>query len=99
MVEWLEGRGVPASDPGRVHTEGRAARQALEDARDRVAEMLGTRPRQVVFTSGGTEWVNAAPWAATTAHNGSPVVLSGIEHSSVRQASERSAPVITVVVD
>ena len=66
MVDWLEGRGVPAADPGRVHTEGRAARQALEDAHDRVAEMLGTRPRQVVFTSGATESVNAATWAATT---------------------------------
>jgi cysteine desulfurase len=99
MVDWLEGGSVPAADPGRVHTEGRAARQALEDARDRVAEMLGTRPRQVVFTSGATESVNAATWAATTAHRGSAVVLSGVEHSSVRQASERSAPVITVQVD
>src|ERR1700733_6033424 len=98
MVEWLEGRGVPAADPGRVHAEGRAARQALEDARERVAAMLGTRPRQVVFTSGATESVNAATWAATRAHPG-PVVLAGVEHSSVRQASERWAPLITVPVD
>jgi cysteine desulfurase len=99
MVEWLEGRGVPPADPGRVHAEGRAARQALEDARDQVANLLGTRPRQVVFTSGATESVNAATWAATRDRPGQPVVLAGVEHSSVRQASERSAPIIAVPVD
>jgi cysteine desulfurase len=99
MVEWLEGRGAPAADPGRVHAEGRVARQALEDARDQVAAMLGARPRQVVFTSGATESINAATWAAAAARPGQPVVLAGVEHSSVRQASERSAPLIPVPVD
>ena len=98
-VEWFEGRGVPAADPGRVHAEGRAARQALEDAREQVSILLGARPRQVVFTSGATESVNSATWGATQAHPHQPVVLAGIEHSSVRQASERSAPVVTVRVD
>ena len=37
-------------------------RATLEDARDRVAALFGVRPRQVVFTSGGTEAVNAAVW-------------------------------------
>jgi cysteine desulfurase len=99
MVDWLEGRGVQVADPGRVHTEGRAARQALEDARDQVASMLGTRSRQVVFTSGATESVNAATWAATRAHLGRPILLAGVEHSSVRQASERSAHIIELPVD
>ena len=99
MVEWLEGRGAPAADPGRVHAEGRAAREALEDAREQVAAMLGTRPRQVIFTSGATESVNAATWAATQSRPGQPVMLAGVEHSSVRQAAERSAPLITVPVD
>jgi cysteine desulfurase len=99
IVDWFEGRGVPAADPGRVHTEGRAAREALEDARDQVAALLGTRPRQVVFTSGATESVNAATWGATRSRPGQPILLAGVEHSSVRQASERSAPVITLPVD
>ena len=42
-----------AADPGRVHTEGRLARAVVEDARDSVAALFGTRPRQVIFTSGG----------------------------------------------
>ena len=55
MLPWLS-----AADPGRVHTEGRMARAALEDARQQVAELVGTRSRQVVFTSGATEAINAA---------------------------------------
>ena len=60
MLAWTE-LGVTA-DPGRVHTEGRMARVALEDARDQVAALFGVRPRQVVLTSGGTEAVNTAVW-------------------------------------
>ena len=56
MLPWLAQPG----DPGRVHAEGRAARVALEDAREQVALFFGARPREVVFTSGGTESVNAA---------------------------------------
>ena len=56
MLPWLAQPG----DPGRVHSEGRAARAALEDAREQVAAFFGARPREVIFTSGGTESVNAA---------------------------------------
>jgi len=51
MLPWLGG---PA-DPGRVHTEGRLARAAVEEARERVAGLLGARAREVVFTSGAIE--------------------------------------------
>ncbi|MGH9017644.1 MAG: aminotransferase class V-fold PLP-dependent enzyme, partial [Acidimicrobiales bacterium] len=107
MVGWLSTAGSPAvdtdgpgaADPGRVHTEGRLARAVVEDARRRLAALLGTRPRQVIFTSGGTEAVNAAVWGATRARPGHPVLLGGIEHSSVRDASRRLAPVVDVAVD
>ncbi len=56
MLPWI---GHPG-DPGRVHAEGRAARVALEEAREQVAAFFGARPREVVFTSGGTESINAA---------------------------------------
>lgn len=52
-----------------------------------------------MFTSGATESVNAAVWAATRAHPDQPVASAGVEHSSVRQASERLAPVVTLPVD
>src|SRR5437773_855160 len=42
-------------NPSSVHEEGRAARRLVEDAREQVAALVGAKPRNVVFTSGGTE--------------------------------------------
>src|SRR5258706_11233076 len=42
-------------NPSSVHHEGRAARRLIEEARERVAALVGAEPRNVVFTSGGTE--------------------------------------------
>jgi len=76
MLPWLAHPG----DPGRVHAEGRAARVALEDAREQVAAFFGARPREVVFTAGGTESVNAAVFGgagrdpANLRSSGTPVV-------------------------
>jgi cysteine desulfurase len=94
FVAWMD-----AADPGRVHTEGRMARAALEDARSHVATLLGTRPRQVIFTSGGTEAINAAIFGATAVRPTGQVVLAGVEHSAVRDASARTSTVATVGVD
>jgi cysteine desulfurase len=47
-------------NPSSIHAEGRDARAALETARGAVAALVGARPEQVVFTSGGTEAANAA---------------------------------------
>lgn len=107
MVQWLEssapcttdpGR-VAAADPGRVHTEGRIVRAVVEDARDRVAALLGTRPRQVVFTSGGTEAANAATWGTVHAGAGRRVLVADVEHSCVRDASRRWGVAEPVAVD
>jgi cysteine desulfurase len=96
MSAWLAE--APTGDPGRIHTEGRIVRAALEEARDRVAAGLGVRPRQVILTSGGTEAVNAAVWGATRADPG-PVVCAAVEHSAVRDASARTGPVVTLAAD
>jgi cysteine desulfurase len=96
MAAWAD-RGVTA-DPGRVHTEGRLVRAVLEDAREQIAGLFGVRPRQVILTSGGTESINAAVWGALRAGAG-PVACAAVEHSAVRDASARSAPMETVAVD
>ena len=96
LAVW-EAIGVTA-DPGRVHTEGRMVRARLEEAREQVAALFNVRPRQLVFTSGGTESINAAVWGAVRADAG-PVACAGVEHSAVRDASARSAPVVTIAVD
>src|SRR3954469_23707258 len=83
MVPWLGN----AADPGRVHTEGKLARGAVESAREQVASLLGARSREVVFTSGATEAINAAVWGA--AERGSHIVCPVVEHSAVRDAAAR----------
>lgn len=83
MLPWFE----MAADPGRVHTEGLAARVAIEVAREQVAALVGARSREVVFTSGATESVNAATWMAT--ERGDHVVLPAVEHRCVRDAASR----------
>jgi cysteine desulfurase len=96
MAEWVD-TGITA-DPGRVHTEGRMVRTKLEEAREQVAALFCVRPRQVVFTSGGTEAINTAVWSATQADPG-PIACADVEHSAVRDASQRSAPVVRIAVD
>ena len=90
---------LPTGDPGRVHQEGHIVRDALEVARGQVAELVGVAGRQVVFTSGATEAINAAVWGATRAAPGSPVLCAAVEHSAVRDASARLAPTEELPVD
>lgn len=86
------------ADPGRIHGEGRVTRVAIEEAREQVAALVGARPREVVFTSGGTEAVNAAVWGAL-ARGGDArhVVTTAVEHSAVHEAMRRSGADMTIV--
>ncbi len=79
MEPFLSERFGNASEP---HALGRDARRALEDARRDVAELLGARPEQVVFTSGGSEADNQAVFGLARRPLGR-VVCSEIEHSAV----------------
>ena len=47
-------------NPSSVHAEGRLARKALDDARERVARCLGAKAKEIVFTGGGSEADNLA---------------------------------------
>ena len=96
LTRWAS---LPTADPGRLHEEGRTVRDALEVARRQVADLVGVAGRQVVFTSGATESVNAAVWGATRAAPGLPVLCAAVEHSAVRDASARLAPTEDVPVD
>jgi cysteine desulfurase len=92
MIAALEIGGNASS----VHREGRAARDLVEAAREQIAAAFAVAPRAVVFTSGGTE-ANALALRGTAAER---VVISGIEHPSVRAAAEQSGrPVEQLAVD
>jgi cysteine desulfurase len=81
MLAALDGPRNPSS----VHAEGRAARKIVEEARGKVAALVGADPQAVVFTSGATE---ANTLALTPDIAGAPrrdrLVVSAIEHPSVR---------------
>jgi cysteine desulfurase len=77
MTEALAVYGNPSS----VHAEGRAARALIEEARAKVAALVGTRPEDVIFTSGGTE-ANALALAAQSG-GAWHCYMSAIEHPSV----------------
>ena len=75
-----------SGNPSSVHSEGRAARKLIEDARGAVAAAIGADPRNVVFTSGGTEANALALTPGLRKGSGEPVqrlIVSAIEHPSV----------------
>jgi cysteine desulfurase len=67
-------------NPSSVHGAGRAARRLVEQARERVAALVGAKPREVAFSSGGTE-ANALALGPAL---GDVLLVSAIEHPSVR---------------
>jgi len=76
-----------AGNPSSVHSEGRAARGIVENARENVARLVGAEPRNVIFTSGGTEASILALTPQIADGNDTRVretlLVSAIEHPSV----------------
>src|SRR5260370_37531761 len=83
-----------------IHTFGQRARGALEEARESVAALLGARPAEIMFSSGGTEANNHAIFVVAGAASGGRkhVITSMIEHSAVLdpcRALEKRGVVVT----
>ena len=77
-------------NPSSIHGAGRAARAAIDDARDRMARLLGARPHEVIFTGGGTESDNLAILGLARAHveRGRHLITAATEHHAVLRAFE-----------
>jgi cysteine desulfurase len=92
-------------NPSSVHGPGRRARAALDDAREQVARALNAEPREIVFTSGGTESINLAlkgiAWAGKA--KGNRLITSAVEHHAVlhalRHLEKFGFEVVTLPVD
>lgn len=86
MLPWMREH---FHNPSSTHLGGKRARAAVEEARGEVAEWWGAREDEVIFTSGGTEAVNAllAGWDAV-AESGH-FLTSAVEHSAVLRSGER----------
>ena len=87
MLPFLEGR---FGNPSSVHSEGRLARAAVDDARDRLAAVLAVKPHELIFTGGGTESCNLGVIGIARAHapRGKHIITSSIEHHAVLHAFE-----------
>ncbi|EKS40080.1 cysteine desulfurase family protein [Afipia clevelandensis] len=86
-------------NPSSVHSEGRAARKLVEDARSAVAAALGADQRNVVFTSGGTEANALALTPGLRRGRAEPVqrlIVSAIEHPSVLAGGRFAADAIKI---
>ena len=97
MLPWLrEGFANPSGSYGAA----KLARQAIDQARDQVAELIGAKPREIVFTGGGTESVNTALHSLDRLAGQGTAVVSAIEHSAVLRCVENLLrPHVLVPVD
>ena len=77
-----------------IHDFGQRARQALDDARRKVAAMIGAKPEEIVFTSGGTEADNMALFGVS-----GHVITTTVEHPAVLQAAGQLPEATMVPVD
>ncbi|MEW6228892.1 MAG: cysteine desulfurase NifS [Bacillota bacterium] len=78
-------------NPSSIYSIAREARAALDEAREKVARVLGADPREVVFTSGGTESDNTAIKGVAYANRdkGNHIITSAIEHHAVLDSVKR----------
>ena len=89
-----------SGNPSSVHAEGRHARRLVEDARAAVAAAVGAPPRNVIFTSGGTEANASALTPGLRGPAGSPVqrlLISAVEHASVMAGGRFAANAISKI--
>lgn len=71
-----------------AHQLGRTAKVAIEDAREKIAKLLGAEPSEIIFTSGGTESDNAIIKGTVAATRKTEVITSPIEHHAVMHPAE-----------
>ncbi|MEW8957926.1 Cysteine desulfurase IscS [Moorella humiferrea] len=77
-------------NPSTIYSYGREAKKALDEAREKVAGLIGARPEEIVFTSGGTEADNLAliGTAAANEKKGRHIITSSIEHHAVLHTAQ-----------
>ncbi len=82
-------------NPSSVHGYGQRAEAALEESRQRMADLLNTQPEEVIFTSGGTESDNlalrGAALAAREQRGATHLLISPVEHDAVAKTAEQLA--------
>ena len=78
------------ANPAASYAAGRRVRRAIEQARAQVAGLLGARPGEITFTSGGTESINAVHASVRALWPDKPeLIITGTEHAAVLEAARR----------
>ncbi len=87
MLPFLVGK---FGNPSSIHAAGREARAAIDDARDRLADLLGAKPHELIFTSGGTQANNLAILGLARGHatRGKHLISAKTEHHAVLNTIE-----------
>jgi len=85
MLPWLRDR---YANPSGSYAAAKAARNAIDQARSQVAELIGAEPEEIVFTGGGTESVNTALRSLDALAGPGAAYVSAIEHSAVLRCVE-----------
>lgn len=77
-------------NPSSLYSCGREAKQAIEGAREKVAQVIGARPDEIIFTSGGTESDNFALEGVAFANEkkGNHIITTSIEHHAVLEPAK-----------
>lgn len=70
-------------NPSSLHTAGRAARRVVEESREQLAALIGAKPGDIIFTSGGTEADNLAIKGIARASGKRRILISAVEHHAV----------------
>ncbi len=80
MLPYLE---VDFANPSSLHTPGQKARKAIEESRQKIAELINARAEEIIFTSGGTEANNLAIKGIAYRKKKGHIITSSIEHPAV----------------
>ncbi len=90
-------------NPSSIHRYGRIATKAIDAARKRIAEIIGAKPDEILFTSGGTESNNTAIFGVMGQNKGHHMITSTIEHDAVlepcRRLEQQGCSVVYLKVD
>ena len=84
-------------NPSSVHRWGRESRALLDDARARLARVIGASPAEVVFTRAGTEADNLAILGRARSAPGAPVAASAVEHKAVLAAAKAAGSPLRIL--
>ena len=89
--------GQVTGNPSSVHRFGRLQRDAIEQARESVARLVGGRAEQVIFTSGGTEADNLLINGFYQQNRDSRIAVSAIEHMSVLEPAQNLGDMVDII--